>query len=298
MRPWDAGHRLANARWEGAVRSARKPGDLRRPHAHMALVERGWLIMYRIHTARPARRRALAVGAALLCLGVLGVASPSPGSAGAAISVTVRVEGPNSTIVPPTRVTLVAGSAISKDGHAADSCSPLSAAGALQQATAGAWQGTWSKSYKGYLVSGIDGLAFPSTGATYWAFWVNDKPASEGVCGVMPRSGDQLLFFADCYGKSCPPNDGVLGIRTPAVVTAGRAVTVAVTAYADANGKPRPEPGATVRGGGASATTGAGGSATLTFGTPGHYTLRVSAPHAVRTETGVCVELSGSKTCG
>jgi hypothetical protein len=254
--------------------------------------------MHFIRSTRPARRRAFAVAFALLGLGVLAVAAPSSGSAGTAIAVTVRVEGPNSTIVPSTRITLATGPAISKDGHPADSCSARSAAGALQQATAGAWQGTWSKSYKGYLVSGIDGLAFPSSGATYWAFWVNDKPASEGICDVMPRSGEQILFFPDCYGKSCPPNDGVLGIRAPAVVTAGRPVSVAVTAHADANGKPRPERGAAVRGGGASATTGAGGSATLTFGTPGRYTLRVSAPHTVRTETGVCVELSGAKTCG
>lgn len=254
--------------------------------------------MHRIHTARPARRRALAVAFALLCLGVLAVAAPSSGSAGAAVTVTVRVEGPNSTIVPATRVTLVAGPAITKDGHPADSCSARSAAGALQQATEGAWQGTWSKSFKGYLVTGIDGLAYPGSGATYWAFWVNDRPASEGICSVLPRSGEQILFFPDCYGKSCPPNDGVLGITAPAVVAAGRPVSVAVTAYADTSGKPHPERGAIVRGGGASATTGAGGKATLTFGTPGSFTLRVSAPHTVRTEASVCVELSGSKTCG
>jgi len=253
--------------------------------------------MHLIHTAGPARRRALALAAALLCLGAVAAAAPSSGSAGSAVTVTVRVEGPNATIVPATRVTLTAGPAISKDGRSADSCSSLSAAGALQEATEGAWQGTWSKSFKGYLVTGIDGLSFPSSGATYWAFWVNDAPASEGICGVRVHSGDQILFFPDCYGKSCPPNGGVLGIRAPAVARAGRAVPVTVTAYADSSGKPHPQAGATVRGGGASATTGAAGTASLTFGTPGTYTLRVSAPHTVRTEASVCVELAGSTTC-
>ena len=57
-------------------------------------------------------------------------AASSPGSA-----VTVRVEGPKQTLLAPTSVVL-SGGTIVKDGIAADSCSGLSAAGALELADA------------------------------------------------------------------------------------------------------------------------------------------------------------------
>ncbi len=257
--------------------------------------------MQRTHSGRPALT-CLAI-AAVLSSSLLAAAlaatlsSSSATAAPAAATVTVRVEGSKSTLLPATTVTLNARKVVN-NGVAADSCSGLSAAGALELATRGDWRGAWSASYHAYFLSAIDGLAFPSSGAEYWAFWVNDAPAAAGICSYDPKPGDSLLFFPDCYGKGCPKSAGVLGVKAPAVAIAGRPFTVAVTAYSDAKGTPSKAVGATVSGGGAQARTGVGGTAELSIANAGRYTLKVDAPHAIRAETSVCVQAAAAKTCG
>jgi len=246
--------------------------------------------MHRTHPGRTAL-------AALALIALLALVPLSGATAAATTTVTVRVEGTSSTLQLPTPVTLRAGT-LNMDGVAGEDCSRLTAAGALLLATHSDWKGTWSKSLHGYFITAIDGLALPSSGAEYWAFWVNDAPASQGICGYRPKPGDSILFFPDCYGKKCPPNDGVLGVKAPSTVTAGHPVTVTVTAYSDAAGKPSPKAGATVGGGGASTKTAAGGAATITFANPGRFWLRVSAPHTTRTETSICVRTATSNPCG
>src|ERR1700730_2904188 len=255
--------------------------------------------MQRTHSVRPALVRLARAAAAPLLLG--GALAAEQASASAASSpssaVTVRIEGPKRTLVAATSVVLSSGTIV-KDGIAADSCSGLSAAGALELAARGDWSGTWSASFSAYFLTTINGLAFPSTGAEYWAFWVNDAPASQGICGYDPKPGDSLLFFPDCFGKSCPKNAGVLGAKAAAVAVVGRPLAVTVTAYDDAKGTPSKAGGATVSGGGAKAKTAGNGVAKLLFTHPGRFTLKVHAPHAIRTETSVCVETSTAKTCG
>ena len=70
----------------------------------------------------------------------------------------------------------------------------------------------------------IEGLTFPASGAEYWAFWLNDAPAAAGICSLDPKPGDSILFFPDCYGKSCPKNAGVLGRQGAPVGCAGKPV--------------------------------------------------------------------------
>ena len=255
--------------------------------------------MQRTHSGRSALIRLASAGTLTLALGTALPAVQTTASAAGAPStaITVRVEGPKRTLVPAASVVL-GGGTIVKDGVAADSCSGLSAAGALELATRGDWSATWSASFSAYFLTAIDGLAFPSTGAEYWAFWVNDAPASEGICSYDPKPGDRLLFFPDCFGKACPKNAGVLGVKAPAIAVVGRPFTVTVTAYDDAKGTPSKAAGATVSGGGAQAKTAAGGTARLSFTRAGRFTLKVAAPHAVRTETRVCVETPTAKTCG
>ena len=248
--------------------------------------------MQRIH---PARRVFAIVAAAAACaLASLALAATSA-SAGA--PVTVRVEGPSSTLVPATSVTL-SDTAIVKNGVAADSCSGNSAAGALQLATHGNWAGTWSASYHSYFLTAIDGVSYPSTGAEYWAFWVNDAPASDGICEYHPKPGDSILFFPACYGKKCPKATGVLAIKAAAVATVGRSLPVSVTAYNETSGKPAAAAAVTLSGGGASARTTAAGTASLSFAHAGRFTLSASKPGAIRAEAKICVEAAGAKTCG
>jgi hypothetical protein len=255
--------------------------------------------MQRTHTGRPALIRLATAATLTVLLGAALTAAPTTTGAAAAPStaIIVRVEGSKRTLLPTTSVVL-SGGTIVKDGVATDSCSGQSAAGALELATRGDWSGTWSASFSAYFLTTIDGLAFPGTGAEYWAFWVNDAPASEGICSYDPKPGDSLLFFPDCFGKSCPKNAGVLGVKAAAVAVLGRPYTVSVTAYDDAKGAPSKAVGATVSGGGAHAKTAANGAAKLLFTHAGHFTLKVHAPHAIRTETSVCVETPAAKTCG
>jgi hypothetical protein len=257
--------------------------------------------MQRTQSGRPAlsRRTAIAAALTLACAAALATAVDGAGATNApagSAAITVRVEGPSSTLLPASAVTL-SSTRVSKDGVAADSCAGTSAAGALQAATHGDWKGTWSASYRSYFLTGIEGLTFPASGATYWAFWVNDAPSAEGICSYQPKAGDSLLFFPDCYGKSCPPNAGVLGLKAPAVAVVGTPFTVSVTAYSDAKGTPSRAAGATVSAGVVSAKTGAAGTATLKLAHAGTLTLLVTAPHAVRDEARICVEAAASKAC-
>src|SRR5205807_5915238 len=59
-----------------------------------------------------------------------------------AATVTVRVEGDTTTLVPLTSVTTGPGQIV-KDGNQAHSCNAENAIGALELATGGDWNGTW-----------------------------------------------------------------------------------------------------------------------------------------------------------
>jgi len=239
-----------------------------------------------------------AVGLALA--GVLATQSPANAAktaTGPVPGVTVRVEGLTKTLLPPTTVTLESGS-VSK-GAAADSCSALSALGALQDATHGGWNGSWSSSYKEYYVTSILGANYPSTADYYWAFWINDKPASLGACGVDPAKGSSILFFPQYDGKSksiVAPN--VLGIGAPASALVGKPFTVVVTSYANSNGKATPAVGALVSAGSASATAGSGGKASLAVSKTGKIEIKVTAAHSLRDEATVCIHKAGGSCSG
>lgn len=240
-------------------------------------------------------RLAAACGVAVTLAGVLATqstANAAKTATGPVPDVTVRVEGLTKTLLPPTVVTLESGS-VSK-GVAADSCSALSALGALQDATHGVWNGSWSSSYKDYFVTSILGDSYSSTADYYWAFWLNDKPASLGSCGVDPARGSSVLFFPEYDGKSksiVAPS--VLGISAPASVLVGKPFTVVVTSYANANGKASPAVGAHVSAAGSTATAGSGGKASLTLSKAGNVEIKVTAAHSLRDETTVCIHKPG-----
>jgi hypothetical protein len=249
------------------------------------------------NSGRALRVRA-AAGAGLVALVLAGIAANasaagSTAPTGPVSGVTVRVEGLTKTLLAPTTVTLQSGT-VSKDGVAADSCDALSALGALQDATNGNWAGTWSGSYKSYFITSILGTNYPETSDYYWAFWLDNKPAASGACGVDPVKGSSVLFFPEYDGKSksiVAPN--VLGISAPASVLVGKPFTVVVTSYANTNGKATPAIGALVSAGSASATAGSGGKASLTLSKTGNVEIKVTAAHSLRDEATVCIHKAG-----
>jgi hypothetical protein len=243
--------------------------------------------------------RGLSVFTALSCAVLASLVLVSSVIAAGPATVTVRVEGPTETLVNPTQV-LTTTAPVVKDGNQADSCTGTSAAGALQLATKGNWDGNWFSGL-GYSVETIEGQSFPFTQPFYWSFWLDGKPATTGICEAELSSGDSILFFPECFSETsgvCPPAPNPLGIEAPAVAELGKPVTVTVTSYANATGAPSPAAGATVTGGGASATTDSSGHATVAFTSTGPLYLQASAAGAVRSEAAVCVHNGNDGNCG
>jgi hypothetical protein len=246
----------------------------------------------------PSRRISLALGVVGLCLMLFVPAALAAEPA----SVLVRVEGAGETLVAPTAVTTTTAPVV-KDGNPADACPGTSAAGALELATKGAWSGAWFSGL-GYAVETIAGeshLFEAGAAANYfWSFWLDNKPASTGICEAELSPGDSVLFFPECFSETgaCPPSPNPLGMVATPVAEVGSPVTVNVTSYANATGVASPAVGATVTGRGTSATTDSSGKATLTFSAPGTVVLQASAPGSVRTEASVCVHSAGDGACG
>lgn len=254
-------------------------------------------------SGRSARIRVATCSAVLLLAGAgitlsQTVAAAATAHAALPAGVTVRVEGLKSTLLGPTLVTLTSTPVI-KDGKSADSCPGTSALGALNDATRGAWSGSWSSSYKDYFVTGIEGVNYGATASYYWAFWDNNKPAAVGACGLDPKPGSSVLFFPEYDGKNksiVAPS--VLGASAPGIAVIGKPFTVTVASYANANGKRSVASGAKIVAAGKTTTTTASGTATLSLAKAGNVTLDVSAPNSVRTEATVCVQAAGAHTCG
>lgn len=240
-------------------------------------------------------RLTLAAAASLLTAGALAAQSQATAvPKGPTRDITVRVEGLSKTLLPPTTVTLTSG-AVSNDGKPSDSCSGLSALGALQQATKGDWSGSWSKSYRQYFVTKIEGDAYSSSASYYWSLWVNNKPAPVGACQLYPAAGSSIVFFPDYDGKSkAVVAANVLGISAPGQALAGQPFSVIVSSYANATGKRSPLAGASVIAGSAQAKTTGSGLARLTVAAPGLVEIRASAPNSVRDEVTICVHKPGA----
>ncbi len=241
--------------------------------------------------------------ASLLVLSLLAVFALSGASAAhAAAAVTVRVEGINQTLLPPTQVTTDATPVV-KDANSEHSCSGASAAGALQLATAGNWGGEWFSGF-GYSAETILGEthAFePGAAANYfWSYWLDNKASSVGICEGELQAGQSILFFPECFSEmgACPAPPNPLGISAPAVAERSAPIGVTVTSYDNVSGAASPAVGAAVTGGGAGATTDSAGHATLAIPQAGNIQLQVTAPGSVRTETTVCVHDGNDGTCG
>lgn len=227
----------------------------------------------------------------------LAVGLPAPA---VAADVSVRVEGAADTLIPRTQVSTPAG-AVSKDGT--NSCSPTSAAGALEAATRGDWAGTWSGPTLGYSVDRIrtEDYTFSAAPAgNYWSLWVNYRPAQTGVCGAELSAGDDVLFFPECYGGTCVDATPPLKLTVPRTARPGEAfkATVSEVVASGTTATERPAAGASVSSGSTTFTTGADGSVQIPGGSE-TATLRASQAGRIRsaTET-VCVTSGVDGRCG
>jgi hypothetical protein len=245
-----------------------------------------------------------------LLVGGLVLASASPSFAAAPANVTVRVEGTVGALVAPTAITTTT-TPVTKDGTHA--CTGTSAAGALEQATAGDWGGDWSDGFGSYSVNRIkneDFGGFSPSAPFYWAFAVNDAGADAGICGTELQPGDEVLFYKACNAPGatgCYSGD-VLSIAGPASVRPGDAFTVTVQQVATTfDSSPPyakhvtrgPAAAATVAVGGQRATTDADGRAALTVPDAGPVAVRVTkGDNNVPDQYSLCVTRGDDGFCG
>ncbi len=220
----------------------------------------------------------------------LAVAAPA-----AAATVTVRAEGANGTTLPQVTVPST-GPAVTKDGK---TCGGDTAAGALDRATQGDWDGT-AFSF-GLTVDRILADSYDFSSGRYWNLDLNNSSASVGVCDLKPGAGDEILFDAHCANATTDCFTGMpLDVNAPATVTPGQAFAATVREFDDSQSPAtsRASAGATVTGGGVTATSDVGGMATVTLQQRGPVRLTATKGSQVRDETTVCVTDGGDGNCG
>lgn len=228
-------------------------------------------------------RRHIATLAATSMLVLLTASTPA--IAGTPATVSVRVEGATSTLLPLTTVTTN-----STPTPPPGNCPGTTAAGALQLATEGNWD------HQEYIQT-ILGETHEWTMADprYWALWINDKYSEEGACALQMHEGDRLLFLVD---RASPPEYAptVFPLElsgAPTEITQGESATVTVDKYNTA-GVASAANGVSVKGGETSVTTNASGQATVKFNTLGTAHLRgTKSGFAPTASVAVCVHASG-----
>ncbi|MGI8622972.1 MAG: DUF4430 domain-containing protein [Solirubrobacteraceae bacterium] len=222
-----------------------------------------------------------------------------------AVDVSVRVEGDTATLVPQTTVTPSSAVKVDKTASGGTTCDGAKGGGALELATGGDWGG------KAFAFGGppsqaielIKGESHPfSDPSQFWSFSVNNASSPVGVCDYVPQQGDELLFYAACASATTGCFSGEpLDVTGPATATPGASVKVRVdelTSPSDGGAPSRAaSAGATVTGGGATATTGADGVATVTLTGRGPAVLTATKGGRVRDEATICVTETGPEAC-
>ena len=219
--------------------------------------------------------------------------------------VSVRVVGAAPAFTPLVPLTLVTTTTapVVKDGG---NCSGTSAAGALDIATKGNWEGHWNSGFSDYEVISIEGQAYPfepgSSKNYYWSLWLDGKETSTGICGTQLTTGDEVLFLPECFGAECPSAPAVLVIEAPPIAEVGAPVTVRVVSHPGSGGEPQALPGAMISGEGIVGTTDSSGRATVTFSRVGTYVLRgkdaAQGPPSLPAEALICVHAGNDGNCG
>ncbi len=230
------------------------------------------------------RRRHIALLAAASTLAVLTASVPAV--AGTPATVSVRIEGEASTLLPLTTLTTN-----TTPTPAPGNCPGTTAAGALQLATKGSWD------HEAYIQTILGETHEWTIGEPrYWALWVNDRYAEEGACTLQLAEGDRVLFLVD---KATAPeyNPTVFPLElsgAPAEITQGGSATVTVNKYST-SGVPSAANGVAVKGGEASVTTNTSGQATVKFGALGTAHLRgTKSGFAPTASVAVCVHAVGT----
>ncbi len=222
-------------------------------------------------------------------------------AAAAPADVTVRVEGAGSTLVARTALRTDTRT-VNKDGVAGHDCTGTSAAGALEQATGGDWNGSYFDGL-GYSVERVRSESHVFPEPDFFALWINNRGSSLGLCGAELQQGDDVLFFVDrcvfnpvTFACDNPPVLP-LGLIAPTKVIPGKPFGVKVVKYST-EGVASPDAGAAVAGGDIIATTDAQGNATVVLSKAGDHALRATnANRAASASEPVCATTGRDGFC-
>jgi len=231
-------------------------------------------------------RRFLA--ACALALAVLACAAPVA-LAGTPATVSVRIEGQDRTLLPTTTVTTSNTPAPVSGGNT----SGTTAAAAIDLATGGNWD-------RQCFTQQLMGESHTFANNDYWAFWINNRFSTDkGICDYELGPGDQVLMLVDVSDQNFNPTVTPLALRdVPAHANAGVPFTATVVHYTF-DGAAEPVSGATVSGGGVTATSDAGGTATLAVPAAGTLSLKAEKGGFARSASAdVCVSNGNDGTCG
>jgi hypothetical protein len=228
-------------------------------------------------------RRHIATLAAASVLALLTASAPA--IAGTPATVSVRVEGATSTLLPLTTVTTN-----TTPTPPPRNCPGTTAAGALQLATEGNWD------HEEYIQTILgETHEWTMSDPRYWAIWINDKYAEEGACTLQMHEGDRLLFLVDrATAPEYTPTVFPLELSgAPTEITQGESATVTVNKYST-SGVASAANGVSVKGGEAPVTTNTSGHATVKFNALGTAHLRgTKSGFAPTASVAVCVHASG-----
>jgi hypothetical protein len=256
-------------------------------------------------TRAPSALLVVIVAVALL---PLAGALPSAAAAGTPATVTVRIQGlGGETLLPQTQVTTNT-TPIAVEGGG--TCEGTSAGGAIYDATGGQWKA--KNQPEGIELQGLEGLDLPEFNSKeppgiYWAFWLENKYAEQGICSQSIVSGQHIVLFPQCYavGPLCQSETAPANFLTaePAEATAniGQGVSVKLGALSTATALPDsslPE-GDLLTDGAQTFAPAADGIAIVSFSGPGLYTLQAHAPDSVASDSfTICVHNGNDGTCG
>ena len=244
----------------------------------------------------------------LIAASLLVLIVPAAASAAPAGDVSIRVEGSTSTLAGPAVVRTVDG-AFTKVATAGPpaTCSSTSIGGALETLTAGGWNGT--NGSVGMSLETILGETHLFASDAYWNLYVNDAPASMGICTQELSPGDRVLVAPSCTGADTPTcfSGDPLELAGPATAPPGARVTLHADEYTVTFGSapdfintttPVPSAGATITGAGQTVTTDAAGNATVTLAaSAGPQGFTVTKGDRVRGTAVVCATTGADGAC-
>jgi hypothetical protein len=164
----------------------------------------------------------------------------------------------------------------------------------------------------GQTVETVLGVTHPIGAAfdgTFWSLYLNDTPLAVGVCAAELQAGDEVLVYEGCGapGATACFAGEPLDLKAPSVVRTGVPFTASVAEVTtvfnpnppfDSTTTKAPSEGATVTGGGTSATSDSAGAARLTLNAHGPVTLTATKGNRVRESVTVCVTDGADGACG